>query len=148
MTSQLHELLARLRAMAAEWKAAQPTRVTRDDLVERFRETLDQLYATGWDFALGWENELPDEVLPERYLRRRAEILDALENELGYHAMAYRGSEEGSKSEADAIAQYERTMEELFRIGHWSGAPDAESFLPRKLMPQVYKEYWKRKRES
>ena len=140
------ELVRRLNALAAQWRASggSVSGPARDTLVQQFRDTLDALYATGWNSALGWENELPDQFLPERYLRRRRQVLDVLEDALGHHAITFRASEPGSKEEREAIARYHETMEELFRIGHWSGEPDAESQLPRNLMPRVYRDYWER----
>jgi len=137
------ELLGRLGSIAKGWRAKEPPGREQGEIASAFQEALALLYETGWDYALGWENELQDPYLPERYLRRRAEILNMLEDELAYMAMDYRGNSEGSEEEAKIIDRYRRTIEEMYRIGHWSGDPDAESHLPYELMPEVYKEYWR-----
>ena len=139
------ELLGRLGSIAREWRGQGPSGGEQGEIASAFQNTLALLYETGWDYALGWENELPDEYLPERYLSKRAEIIHMLENELAYRAMDYRGSSDGSEEQATILDRYRRTMEEMYRIGHWSGEPDAESFLPYELMPEVYKEYWRQR---
>jgi hypothetical protein len=106
-------------------------------------ETLRALYDTGWDYALGQEREIPDEYLPPHYIARRTAIIDALETDLAELSTRYRGTSDGSPEEARVLAEYARTMEELFRIGHWSGEPDVESQLPHELMPRVYHDYWR-----
>lgn len=141
---EIDDILEQLSTLAAQWRSrgSAPARSEQMPLAEQFLAGLDRLYALGWDYALGWRSELPDEYLPARYLERRAAVLEALEDELAYLAMAYRGSET-DQSESAILADYERVMNELFHIGHWSGEPDAESQLPRQMMPQVYREYWR-----
>lgn len=143
VTPREDPLLQSVARLAQETRAQPPSSpAARQTITDQFHSLLDDLYQIGWDYALGWQNEPPDEYLPERYRRRRAEILDQLETELAILAGEFRGSQDGSPQEADIVQRYGRVMEELFRIGHWSGEPDWDSQLPDALMPQVYKDYW------
>lgn len=144
--AEVDDLIQELGALAEEWRrrGGKGPAHELEQLAEQYGEKLSALYALGWDHALGWRNELPDGWLPERYVRRRGEIIEALEDELAYLAMDYRSSADAAE-EQRVLAAYEQVMNELFRIGHWSGEPDAESQLPRDVMPAVYKEYWKRR---
>lgn len=146
--SEGDRILENLQRIAAEWRSTDPASPKRKDVAERFQQALAELYTTGWDGALGWENELPDESMPKRYLARRMALIDDLENRLGRFSMAWRRSPKGSDEKRQQYEAYTSSMEELFRIGHWSGEPDAESQLPYDLMPQVYKDYWARRRPS
>lgn len=143
------DLMHELGALAEEWRRRGGQGLTHEleEITARYHEALNALYTLGWDHALGWRNELPDDRMPARYVQRRNEILEALEDELAYLAMDYRRSADPAE-EARIVAAYERTMDELFRIGHWTGEPDPESQLPRDLMPAAYKEYWKRRAQG
>jgi len=138
MAESVQQILERLAEIAKAWRAS-GAETAPPAQVDAFRRLLDQLYAQEWDYALGEQNELPDSQLPERYLTRRAELLDDLELELGEVATEWVKSR-GGPGEAAALRRYAEVMEELFRIGHWSGEPDFESLLPDDLMPAVYLE--------
>jgi hypothetical protein len=141
------DLLTRLGHLAQQWweDANRSTETTGRKLVGEYLRTLDELYVSGWDNVLGWQHELPDSYLPARYLEKRRQVIDVLESMLATLAMRYRRSPDGSEEETEILADYRSAMEELFRIGHWSGELDAESMLPNDLMPPVYKEYWERR---
>lgn len=144
--AEVDDLIEQLGALAEEWRqrSGQGPGPELEEVASRYGRVLHALYALGWDDAVGWRNELPDDRLPTHYVRRRQEIVEALEDELAYLAMAYRRSAD-SAEEQRIVTAYEETMSELFRIGHWSGEPDAHSQLPRHLMPPVYTEYWRRR---
>ena len=138
--------LLELRRIAKDWRTTDPASPRRREIEGHYRKALDDLYATGWDDALGWEDELPDERLPQRYLARRAAIIDDLESRLARFSMAWRRAPRESDERRQLHEAYTSAMDELFRIGHWSGEPDAESQLPYDLMPQSYRDFWSRRR--
>jgi hypothetical protein len=138
-------LLDEIRQVADRWRATDPASAQQAGLVEQFQSLLSDLYGGGWDDVLGWQSELPDEFLPQRYVDRRAERIDGLEIELARSAEGWRRSKDNLTERDLYYEAYATAMEELFRIGHWSGEPDAESQLPYDLMPQVYKEFWREK---
>jgi hypothetical protein len=115
----------------------------RDRFESEYMSHLAMLHDTGWDGALGWRLELPDDRLPARYIHKRTRLIRGLENELARSAMNWRKSEKGSPEERACLEEYTEVMVELFRIGHWSGSPDPESLLPDGMMPNVYKDYWR-----
>jgi hypothetical protein len=131
------ELIQSLGDIARSWRQKKS-----HDLEAQYTKYLNELYKMGWDYALGEDGELLDEQMPARYLQRRDEIIDSLESELGRLAMKFRGAQDGSEEEAETIRHYHRTMEELFRIGHWHGEPEWDAQLPDQLMPQVYHDFW------
>jgi hypothetical protein len=143
--AEIEELLATAHAVVEDWKRTQDEKGYSAVQARPFADVLAKLHEQGWDNALGWEHEPPDDYLPARYLQRRARILEELELELGVLAVRYRGSEEGSQEELQAVSRYKEIMEELFRIGHWSGEPDLDAQLPERHMPQVYKDYWEKR---
>jgi hypothetical protein len=142
--SEIDKLLEAVQAIVGEWRRTGGQGTPSANQIRQFKDLIEQLYGMGWDNALGWEHELPEENLPEHYLQRRTRILDELERELGRLAVRYRSSQEGSSEEHQIISRYREVMEELFRIGHWSGEPDLDAQLPERHMPQVYKDYWAR----
>jgi hypothetical protein len=142
--TEVEELLESIKKVVEEWRGGNAQENPSANQARQFNAALARLYQLGWDHALGWKQELPDELLPERYIQRRTQILDELERELGRLAVQYRSSQEGSESESQSISRYQEVMEELFHIGHWSGEPDADAQLPERHMPQVYKDYWAR----
>jgi hypothetical protein len=146
--TETDKVMQSVRAIVETWKRANPQGKPGQEEIRRFNELLEQLYQSGWDYALGWENELPDENLPARYLRRREQVLDELQDELASIASRYRGSQEGSEAEQKAISDYHQVVEELFRLGHWPEVIDSESELPDKHMPQVYKDARRRRIEE
>lgn len=113
-------------------------RAAQKSVAEAFRADLVALESLGWQHALGESAELPDDELPDDYLRRREIILDSLENELGRLAMDYRSALTPAAADI-AIRRYEEVMLEMFRIGHWSGVPDPDSQLPLEDMPEEYR---------
>jgi hypothetical protein len=142
--TEIERLLESLKGIAGEWRGSNSQGRPGADQIRRFNDGLARLYELGWDYALGYKHELPDDVLPERYVQRRAQILDELELELGRLATRYRSSQEGTEEERQVILRYQEVMEELFRIGHWSGEPDLDAQLPERHMPKVYKDYWEK----
>ncbi|WNG49768.1 hypothetical protein F0U60_40875 [Archangium minus] len=138
--TEIDRLLESARAIVEAWKRTNPQGKPGQEQIRRFNELLEQLHQSGWDYVLGCENELPDENLPARYLRRREQVLDELQDELASIASRYRGSQEGSEAEQKAISDYQQVVEELFRIGHWSEVIEPDSELPDKHMPQIYKD--------
>ena len=142
--TEIESLLVTAHAIGGEWRRMTAQSSPSGEQIKRFNDALVQLYKAGWDNALGWEHELPDDYLPKRYLERRAQILDELERELGRLAVRYRSSQEGSDQERQIISRYREIMEEMFRIGHWSCEPDLDAQLPERHMPQIYKDYWEK----
>ena len=67
---ELRALEFRLGDLAYEWRGAYGDQAHQDRLVEEYHETMRVLYQRGWDAVLDIEAELPDEFLPEAYLRR------------------------------------------------------------------------------
>ena len=138
-------ILGEIRQLAQQWRGAtRGLTAPNPELQRQFEGLLNELYEVGWDYALGWLNELPDEYLPQRYIHRRSQILDQLESELGMLAIQFRSSETRSPAQRQAIERYQRVMDEMFRIGHWHGEPDVEAQLPDELMPSSYHEFWRR----
>ncbi len=133
-------ILAEIRAVVDAWKASAPD--GRSEAVRQFEALLARLYESGWDDALGWQRELPDEFLPARYLTRRAQRIDELEIDLARFSAGWRRSREHPSERAAYYEAYRDTIDELFRVGHWAGEPDAESQLPYELMPESYKQFW------
>jgi hypothetical protein len=41
-------------------------------VIEEYHATLTKLYELGWDAALDVDSELPDELMPEEYLKRNS----------------------------------------------------------------------------
>jgi hypothetical protein len=67
----LNALEQRLSDLAADWRAGTPEE--RAVLAVTYAETLDALYAHGWDDLLDVESMLPDAVMPPGYFERRPE---------------------------------------------------------------------------
>jgi hypothetical protein len=61
----------RLADLAADWRTGMPDE--RGALAETYAETLDALYARGWDELLDVESMLPDAVMPPAYVARHPE---------------------------------------------------------------------------
>jgi hypothetical protein len=138
--TETERVMESARAIVEAWKRTNPQAMPGQEQVRRFNELLEQLYQSGWDYVLGWENELPDEHLPARYLQRRAQVINELEGELANIASRYRGCQEGSEAEKKTIADYHEVMKELFRVAHMESTIDPDSELPEELMPQAYKD--------
>lgn len=115
----------------------------RDSLAGQYQTDLDRLLDSGWPGALGADNEIPDDLLPARYLAQRAKVIEDLEIQLGNCATRYRSAPKGSAQNTDAIQEYHRVFAELLRItGKVIGLdPDAE--LLDEDMPKAYVDYWK-----
>ncbi|NJN68779.1 MAG: hypothetical protein HC884_19795 [Chloroflexaceae bacterium] len=75
---QMRQLQAYLGTLAGMWRnAKRKGKVERQaEIVQEYHETMAQLYALGWDDALDIDAELPDEFLPEEYLRRTQQRRD------------------------------------------------------------------------
>ena len=114
----------------------------RDRIAAEYCKRLDDLIDGGWSGALGANNELPDDLLPQRYLDQRAKVMEDLEIQLANCAARYRGAPAGSKEDADAIAEYHRVFDELLRVAGKPVGLDPDAELPDDLMPKVYVNYW------
>jgi len=75
---QMSQLQAYLGTLAGMWRHAKITEdsIRQKEIVQKYHETMAQLYALGWDDALDIDAELPDEFLPEEYLRRTQQRRD------------------------------------------------------------------------
>lgn len=62
---ELRQLESYLGELAARWRGTY-----REDIVQEYHATMSLLYELGWDAILDVESELPDELMPEQYLRR------------------------------------------------------------------------------
>ena len=114
-----------------------------DSLASQYRKQLDQLLDSGWPGALGAENEIPDDLLPPRYLEQRAGVIEDLEIQLGDWATKYRTAPKGSVQDAEAVREYHRVFAELLRVAGKPIGLDPDSELPDEDMPKVYVDYWK-----
>lgn len=63
----------RLADLAADWRGATPAE--REALAVAYAETLDALYARGWDDLLDAESMLPDAQMPAVYFARHPEAI-------------------------------------------------------------------------
>jgi hypothetical protein len=120
---------------------------SRSVLESEYLGNLETLYGTGWNGALGCRIELFDDRMPERYMCRRTILIRQLESELADTAAEWRKirldlGKQGASEERTCLEKYTYIIEELFHIGHWSYWPDADSLLPDRMMPEVYKNYW------
>ena len=131
-----------IRRLAVSWSSDRLTAADRAEMAAEFGKHLADLRAAGWTGLLGWRFELPDELLPDWYLSRRLDTIDALEKDLARFAEGWGRSRANPSQREMYYEAYVAAMEELFRIGHWSGEPDAESHLPYDLMPKVYRDFW------
>ncbi|WPB78300.1 hypothetical protein KYC5002_03905 [Archangium violaceum] len=136
--TETEKVLESARTIVEAWKRTNPQGKPGQEQSRRFNDLLEQLYRSGWDYVLGWENELPDENLPARYLRRRAQVIHELEGELANIASRFRGSQEGSEAQKKAISDYHEVMKELFRVSHMESTIDPDAELPDEHMPQAY----------
>jgi len=141
-TLDVQRVLSDIQRMAATWRSGALSPGDRDSLVNEYVSRLTDLREAGWKELLGWRHELPDTLLPEWYLTRRADRIDTLERHLAQFAEGWGRSRDIPSQRASYYEAYVSTMEDLFRIGHWSGEPDAESHLPYDLMPKVYRDFW------
>ncbi|GAA4276716.1 hypothetical protein [Aquimarina mytili] len=111
-------------------------------LIKEYLQKLNDLMLNGWCYALGKDNEIDENLLPEKYLSLRYKVIEDLEMHLASCAKRYRASTSGAIEDKQAITDYRKTFEELIRItGKIIGLdPDAE--LPDNLMPKIYVDYW------
>lgn len=114
----------------------------RDKLTGQYRTELNQLLAAGWPGALGAANELPDNLLPPRYLEQRAQVIERLEISLADWASKYRANPKGSRENADAIKAYHQVFAELLRVVGKVIALDADAELLDADMPKAYVDHW------
>jgi len=141
MTDEQQQLLDALGKHATDYRAAigigsdlEQAIITKDYL-----DKLSRLYATGWRDALGEINELPDDLLPADYLAYRSSIISDLEDKLSELTIKYHKCTT-KILETRVVNEYQDTIEEMYRIGHWVGIPDIDSQLPDELMPPAYHE--------
>lgn len=114
----------------------------RDTLEGQYRAELDRLLDSGWPEALGADNEIPDDMLPSRYLEQRTRVIDGLEIQLGDCATKYRSAPKGSAKNDEAIREYHRAFDELLRITGKVIGLDPDSELLDEDMPKAYVDHW------
>jgi hypothetical protein len=80
----LRSLQAHLSNLAAMWRYARRSNdiARQQELVRGYHDTLEQLYALGWDDGLDIEAELPHELMPEEYFQRAELRREQLRKEL------------------------------------------------------------------
>jgi hypothetical protein len=61
----MQRLISHLGELAARWRGSR-----KDGLVQEYHTTMQQLYDLGWDDDIDMDGELPDELMPEEYLKR------------------------------------------------------------------------------
>lgn len=66
--TEIDGLLESIKKVVEEWRAINGQGNPSADQVQRFNAALARPYQLGWDNALGWKQELPDEFLPDRYI--------------------------------------------------------------------------------
>jgi hypothetical protein len=67
---ELRELEFHLGNLAAMWRGSKGMPERRREIVKEYHDTMAKLYSLGWDAILDIDCELPDELMPEEYLRR------------------------------------------------------------------------------
>src|SRR3712207_1574399 len=74
----LRRLENHLSDLAAEWRGSEAGSTEAAELVRQYHATVARLVDLGWDARtaeLGYEDLLPDEIMPEAYLRRHDEVV-------------------------------------------------------------------------
>jgi hypothetical protein len=69
---ELRRLEFYLGELAGLWRGAYGDQERQDETVQEYRAILARLYELGWDATLDIESELPEELMPEEYLRRNS----------------------------------------------------------------------------
>ena len=110
--------------------------------VKEFRGEIEALLTDGWTWALGAKFDIDDNLLPDKYIRQRAAVLDSLEIGLGRMATAFR-SAIGPADSMEAISTYHKIFAEHLRLCGRILAFDPDSELPDRLMPQEYVDHWR-----
>lgn len=118
------------------------TAVDRVVPTEQYLARLNKLLAEGWDYALGKENEIDEDLLPKQYLNQRQQVIDRLQSDLGRLAERYRSLPENSILNDKVIEDYQDLYRELVRVNGKIIALDPDSELPDRLMPKEYVDYW------
>lgn len=63
----VRQLQIKLGELAALWRGSIGDQEREDAAIKAYYNTLEQLYATGWNDVLDWDSELPDELMPQKY---------------------------------------------------------------------------------
>ena len=130
-------------AIAAKAFSAAPDDATRSRIAADFNGKLDALMKSGWMGALSADSELPHEYLSESYLEQRANVISDLHIRLAELASVYRGVPEGSSEDAEAIQEYHRVFDDLFRIIGEPFGLSWDAHLPDNLMPKAFNDFWR-----
>lgn len=67
---ELRRLELLLCDLAGTWRGSWGDPNRQEELVREYHATMAKLYSLGWNGALDVECELPDELMPEEYVRR------------------------------------------------------------------------------
>lgn len=65
----LRQLEFRLGDLAAKWRLHESPE-QQQKIVQEYHAIMERLYQLGWDSILDVTSELPDELMPEEYLKR------------------------------------------------------------------------------
>jgi hypothetical protein len=69
---ELRRLQMYLGYLAADWGTYESEERQRE-IVKEYHRTFNLLYSLGWDGIIAFESELPEELMPEEYLKRHPE---------------------------------------------------------------------------
>lgn len=67
---ELRKLELSLSTLAANWRGNWGNPQRQEEIVREYRAVIARLYSLGWNGILDADSELPDELLPEEYVRR------------------------------------------------------------------------------
>jgi hypothetical protein len=73
---ELRELEMNLGDLAETWRGNWGNPDRQAEMVREYHATMAKLYALGWDGTIDLECELPEELMPEEYLRRHPGFSD------------------------------------------------------------------------
>lgn len=73
---ELRRLEFLLGDLAAEWRGSYDQPEKQRAIVISYHQTLQQLYDLGWDAELDRESHLPEEYMPEEYIKRNVGVFD------------------------------------------------------------------------
>lgn len=111
-------------------------------LIQDYVKQLQALLKQGWNYVLGKENEIREDLLPPQYVAQRNQVIENLQIKLGRCAEKYRAAIPNSPSDKQALADYYETYNELVRVNGGIIALDPDAELPDDLMPKDYVDYW------
>ena len=73
---ELDALEDRLNILAGMWRGSLGNLLGQGEIVREYHAILTKLYSLGWDGVLDIDGELPDELMPDEYLRRHGRLPD------------------------------------------------------------------------